>query len=135
MNLTLAEQIASSIQAWHNCHESGNLEWLHRHEDEADTLASSLLPSGSGFDNGTSIDWDNSTGEKLVFNTAFHHMNDGGMYDGWTEHAVTVRPSFFGLNITVSGRNRNDIKDYIAEGFDVALTEMRDHVEWHNLAA
>jgi hypothetical protein len=45
-------------------------------------------------------------------------MNDSGYYDGWTEHVVTVTPSFIGgFNIRVSGRNRNDIKGYIAESF------------------
>jgi hypothetical protein len=48
-------------------------------------------------------------------------MNDTGYYDGWTEHTVTVTPSFSGINIRVSGRNRNDIKDYIHETFSYAL--------------
>lgn len=88
------------------------------------------LPSGSGFDSGTELDWNRSTEDKLVFTTAFHHMNDSGMYDGWTRHNVTVTPSFHhGCNITVSGQNRNDIKDYIAEIFHFALTEEKSQDE------
>ena len=45
-----------------------------------------------------------------------------GMYDGWTEHTVTVRPSLqFGFRLSISGRNRNGIKDYIAEVFGEIL--------------
>jgi hypothetical protein len=86
-------------------------------------IISEYLPSGSGFDSGTSIDVEKTTEEKLVFSTAFHHMNDLGYYVGWTEHRVTVRPSFYGFDIKVSGRNRNDIKDHIAECFDYVLSE------------
>ena len=83
-----------------------------------------LLPSGSGFDAGTQIDLDKSTPEKIVLNTAFHHMNDGGYYDGWTEHTVTVRPSFlWDFDIRVGGRDRNCIKEYIAEMMHQALTQ------------
>lgn len=44
-----------------------------------------------------------------------------GMYVGWTEHTITVTPSFIGLNVKVSGRNRNEIKDYIADHFSDCL--------------
>jgi hypothetical protein len=92
----------------------------NRHKLTIANLIKQHLPSGSGFDNGTAIDVSKSHAEKLVFTTSFHHMNDGG-YDGWTDHTVTVTPSFQGINIRISGRNRNDIKDAIHEAFDVAL--------------
>lgn len=81
------------------------------------------MPSGSGFDVGTKIDEDKSRPDRLVFDTEFHHMNEAG-YDGWTQHTVSVKPSFvFGLDITISGRDRNEIKDYIHESFSLALGE------------
>ena len=102
--------------------------WRDRHEDLADQLVREHMPSGSGFDSGTKLDWDASHAEKLVFTTAFHHMNENGYYDGWTEHVVTVTPSLaHGFHLRISGRNRNDIKEYIDEQFRYAL--MRD-VEW-----
>ncbi len=114
----VANEIAGLIVAIKNCEISGNQEW-HRaqHRDRLKSILRNYLPSGCGFDNGTEIDIENSSSEKLVFHTSFHHMNENGMYDGWTEHKITVKPSFFGLNISVSGRNRNDIKDFIAEEF------------------
>lgn len=85
-------------------------------------------PRGSGFDSGTKIDLDRSRADRLVFNTAFHHMNEHGYYDGWTEHTVTVRPTFGTTpEVRISGRNRNGIKDYIADTFYLWLTTKVQH--------
>jgi hypothetical protein len=113
--------IANAVQARANCITSGNKEWQAKHEETIENIIKEQLPSGGGFDNGTQIDLNRSNGERLVFTTAYHHMNDGGYYDGWTEHAITVTPNFSNIRIKVSGRNRNDIKDYIAEMFHNAL--------------
>jgi hypothetical protein len=96
-------------------------EWFDKHEDKILALVKEHMPSGSGFDSGTTIDFDASHAEKLVFSMSFHHMNNNGYYDGWTEHTVTVTPSFQGINLRISGRNRNDIKEYIHETFMYAL--------------
>jgi hypothetical protein len=120
----LYSEMAKSVQARLNCetNEKGNTnEWHARHEDALDMMAD-MLPSGSGFDSGTKIDLERSHGGKLVLTTSYHHINENGYYCGWTEHTVTVTPSFGGFNIRVSGRNRNDIKDYISDTFCHALT-------------
>ena len=80
-------------------------------------LEREFLPSGSGFNNGTRIDLDACTESKLVFTTSFHHTDEGGSYDGWTDHKVTVLATFGDHLIKVTGRNRNEIKDYIADYF------------------
>lgn len=132
----LYQAIASLVSARLNCIKSGNVEWKSRHHDAIEQLVE-FLPSGSGIDNGTKIDLDASTPEKLVFTFGFHHMNDAGMYDGWTEHILTVRPSLqFDIATTISGRNRNDIKDYLYETYGYALTQdvWQDATEpyaWH----
>lgn len=93
-------------------------DWKETHRRNILALVAEKLPSGGGFDNGTQLDLDASTPDKLVFTTAFQHMSDHGYYDGWTEHTVTITPSFIGgVTVKVSGKNRNDIKDYIAEVF------------------
>jgi hypothetical protein len=100
-------------------------EWFDRHEDTIERIVRDFLPHGSGVDNGVKFDFDHSTGEKLVLHTSFHHMDENGFYDGWTDHTVTVRPSLrFGFDLSVSGRNRNEIKDYLADCFsgDLGLT-------------
>jgi len=101
--------------------------WEDTHEATIAHLVDDLMPSGSGFDNGTRIDLDRSHAEKLVFTTSYHHMNDGGYYDGWTDHVITVTPSFRGVNIRVSGRNRNGLADIVFDTFDHAL---KTEVEW-----
>lgn len=95
-------------------------EWIEKHNATIKMLTDQHLPSGSGFDNGTAFIENQSHAGKLVFETEFHHMNESG-YDGWTQHTVTVTPSFQGINIRISGRNRNDIKELIHQAFDSAL--------------
>lgn len=97
--------------------------------DEALRLVSEHLPSGSGFDNGTRLSvgrcWITGSQphpDRLVFLTDFHHMDEHGGYDGWTNHEVTIQPAWGGVSIRVNGRNRNDIKDLIHEAFQTALT-------------
>ena len=83
-----------------------------------DHLARNYLPSGSGFDAGTTVDLDKSTPNKIVLNTSFHHPDDNGGYDGWTVHVVTIRPDFVhGVDVQVSGRNKHDVKSFISETF------------------
>jgi len=122
---TLIKAIASRICAIENCRKRPPLNPDAKADHEA-TLRrlEKLLPSGSGFDDGTTIDLDRSTSDKIVLLTAFHHMDEMGDYDWWTEHTITVEPSFvFGLAIKVSGKNRNDINNYIAETFQCDLSQ------------
>lgn len=109
--------IASAFQARLNCEQNGNIDWQVAHGDRINRLVDWYLPRGAGFDSGTTFDYEASTPQRLVFQTSFHHMNDGGYYDGWTEHTVIVTPTFDGVNVRVTGRDRNDIKDYIADLF------------------
>ncbi len=124
MKRPLYQVLASLVQARINCIESNNTEWRDNHEERIEALVKEHMPRGSGFDAGTTLDLDKSTGEKLVFKTSYHHMNDYGVYDGWTEHVVTVKPSLmYGVNLMISGRNRRDIKDYMYDVFYDALKE------------
>ncbi len=120
---TLIRQIATLIAQRQNCIAAGNQTWLNVATDRLNAIAENRLPSGSGIDAGTAIDLDASTPEKIVFTTEFHHMNENGFYDGWTAHRITVRPAFDGIAVAVSGRNRNDIKEYLADVFSGCLQE------------
>lgn len=130
MKTTVAQALANCIIAMRNCKgpaafgsEERKTHWYHEHKRRAEQIARDCLPSGSGFDNGTIIDTEASTPTMLVLATSFHHMNDVGMYDRWTEHTVKVEPAFIGLEIRVTGRDWNGIKDYIAETFDYVLSQ------------
>jgi hypothetical protein len=122
METKLYTKIACLLEAMENCKASNNREWYDKHFFEVKRLVKEHMPSGAGLDRGTDIDLSVSEPERLVFNTQFHHMDEHGVYDGWTEHKVTVRPSLCtGIVMTVSGRNRNAIKDHIYECFQGAL--------------
>ena len=117
----LVTQIASLVDARQTCIERKNTEWIAKHTDRLKHFET-LLPSGSGWDRGTTIDLVKSTPERLVLFGSFHHMNDGGYYDGWTDHEIVVTPSLqFGFTVKVTGRDRNDIKEYLTGLFLEAL--------------
>lgn len=114
--------LSRAIGARARCEEKNNEEWVTKHTETIDEIIDSL-PSGSGFDHGTELD-DSSTPERIVFNTAYHHMNDGGYYDGWTERQVILTASLeMGYQLKITGRDRNDIKSYIHECFSLVLGE------------
>ena len=130
-NRTLAETIFDLSVAIENCERSGNHEWRATHRESlAACLA--MLPSGSGIDSGTTlvgvitgrVARRNGTRERIVFACEFHHMDTHGGYDGWTRHKITVRPSFTGLDIEISGNNRNDIKEYLHDVYYDSLTQI-----------
>lgn len=119
----LVQKIASLVQARLGCVQTGNAEWERKHKEKIYRLVKEHMPSGSGFDDGTAIDLYRSTPERLFFDTQVHHMNENGYYDGWTTHGVSVTPSLLeGIHLEISGRDRNDIKDFIHEAFFSALT-------------
>lgn len=126
MPKTLINAIAETLAAHRNCVQSGNREWQAKHAARLAQLAD-RLPSGSGIDHGTTIDVDASTTDRVVLRTSYHHMNDGGMYDGWTEHRIVVRPSFIGgIDLAIGGRDRNGIKEYLFDVFAQTLLEPVD---------
>lgn len=119
----LYSELSNMIEARRNCAQSTDKsEWFERHTDMIESLVEQHLPHGSGFDSGTKIDMDASRADKLVFTTEFHHMDEWGGYDGWTEHTVTVTPALSNnFHLRISGRNRNDIKEMMYQDFDYAL--------------
>jgi hypothetical protein len=126
---TLAQQIASLADARRTCQKLGNHDWYTNHSEALERIARDYLPSGSGIDSGTQIDLDATGFDKIVLTTSYHHMNENGCYDGWTDHKITIRPSFLGLDITIGGRNRNDIKDYLHEVFHHCLSSECDEIQ------
>lgn len=117
------EWIAQKVVAINNCRVAGLDDWLERHTETLEAFVRNSAPSGSGFDDGARLDLECSNARRLVFTTAFHHMDAHGSYDGWTEHTVTVHADLaLGFTLTVSGRDRDGIKDYIADVFHAWLS-------------
>ena len=120
--MKIYQQIASLINAIETCQRTGNA-WEFKHKDTLRALVKEYMPSGSGFDSGTKL-LEESTPNKLMFKADFHHMDENGMYDGWSTHTITVKPSLqFDFVLSVSGEDRDGIKAFIEEAFDAALID------------
>lgn len=119
---TIAQALASAVIARANCIQSDNTEWRDRWERRIQSLVRDHMPSGSGIDTGTTIDLDRSSAEALRFTFSFHHMNENGYYDGWTDHVLIVRPDWSGVALKITGRDRNDTKGYLYQTYDYALS-------------
>jgi len=133
MKLPLYQLIARAGDAANYCAKRGSKEWLQVWEDLLAQCEEQLLPSGSGFNAGTKIEYAGS--DKIVLRTSFHHMNEHGYYDGWTEHVIVAVPNFiYELDLKVGGRNKNGVKEYIADVFyEVLRREVvydGEKVEW-----
>ena len=118
----VAQAISTAIQARENCLKSGNREWWAKWNNEIAHIVANVLPSGSGWDDGTSIDDAKTTADKIVLFGSWHHTDESGGYRGWTNHEIIITPAFTGVNIRVMGRDRNGIKDYLAEMFHQVMT-------------
>lgn len=116
------EFIAIKLDAINRCEETGNTEWYNRHSEELEKVLKNALPQGSGFDSGCELLDELCNENKLVFSADFHHMTEHGYYDGWSEHKVIATPSFIGgFTLRITGKNRNGIKEYIADVFHEIL--------------
>lgn len=112
------KELAGKFNAFQNCVKSNNIEWKEKHEDSINAMLENL-PHGSGIDAGVKFDWQSSNPEKLVFTFGFHHLNENGYYDGWTEHKAIITASlYFGIKINITGKDRNQIKDYLHDLFN-----------------
>ena len=139
--MKIYEKIAHIVAAIRNCEKSNNKVWLEKWVLQLGQLMKQA-PSGSGIDCGTKIRMEPnvtnskhsrcynhislaSTGERLIFDTSYHHMDDVGYYDGWTEHTITVTGSLTsGFKLAISGRDRNDIKEYLHEVYSFWLDDV-----------
>jgi hypothetical protein len=123
------QQLAQSFDAYLRCQEGQSLnpDAGGNHREVIERICKLYLPHGSWFDCGTTIDLDGSSPECLVLCTNFHHMDEHGGYDGWTDHAIKVKPSLaFGFDLEIEGEDRDGIHDYIADVFRHALSEFVD---------
>ena len=123
--MQLYQWLATTVEHNANCVKANNQRWQDITESRIESAIRNLMPSGSGFDCDTKFDLGANRGKPyLRFATEFHHMNGVGYYDGWTQHVITVKPCLaHGFTMSISGRNRDQIKDYIYEVFDSTLRQ------------
>jgi hypothetical protein len=121
MKTKLITRIYRSLQALRSNQKINNVEWIEKWSE-----LNNYLPDGSGFDAGCEIDVENSNETKIIILFSFHHLNENGYYEGWTDHKLTCRPTFDGIDMKISGPNKNQIKDYLYDTFDYILNEEHD---------
>jgi hypothetical protein len=99
--MPLYQALATLRRQHANCILSGNEEWENRSKERFDELVRERLPSGSGWDNGSSLGITDGMEElpgkmkirdSLVINGSFHHMDSYGGYAGWSEHTIPAEP-------------------------------------------
>ena len=118
MTRIVYKEIASIIIAIGNCAKSSNTESAKIWPEVLDYIIDNYMPHGSGIDNGIRINKEKSSANKIVLEFGFHFMDDNGYYDGWEDYTLYVRPSLaFGIELSLIGKNRRDIKDYLYELF------------------
>jgi hypothetical protein len=125
------QKLAQTLQAYRNCLDSGNEEWVYKHFDTICSIEKNNLPSGSGFDTGTKIEIDDCNESLIVLWVDYHHMDENGSYCGWSEHRVKVSPTFDGIRIktTCTSDETDDclgVDDHFA---DFIQSEFRDCLE------
>lgn len=132
MKRIVYRELAACIDAMNRCEkwvdekpQTEREHWFNMrliHSNRIKRLVSDYLPRGNGIDYGCEFNFVASNGDKLVFDLSFHHMNESGSYDGWTDHTVTVCASLISdIDIKISGKNRNDIKEYLYQVIEPAL--------------
>lgn len=135
---TLAQEIQGAISALLNSHKHGSPSSVHYWEDYLTAIEQEFLPHGSGFDSGCVISPDESTHDFFVINTSYHHMDENGMYCGWSNHRIKVLPSHIhGIDFKIVSQDHRDpydkrknslksyFMDYLHETFHSILTESR----------
>src|SRR5271166_4047612 len=122
--------IAQTFEARDRCIKDTNrADWIDIHTATIRNVVEEAFPSGSSIDDGVVFDFDASKLNKLVFTLGFHHMDDNGYYDGWTDHSLIVTPSLSSnYSIRLTGENYRDIKDYLYELLSSALDERMIYV-------
>jgi len=106
-------KFARNLAGYQQCKEG----YKGPHE-EAINKYINLLPHGSGIDAGVKFNFDESKPDKLVFSFGFHHMDENGYYDGWSDHKLIITPDLeYGYKIRITGKDRNTIKDYLYQLF------------------
>jgi hypothetical protein len=126
MKYKVYQKIAQCVDARLTCIKRENTAWIAKHEETIEEMIKEYMPHGSGIDGKTTIDYDKSKSDKLVFNSSFHAMNENGFYEGWIDYILSVSPSLIhGFILSIVGQfgQRQDIKDYLYDIYRDALQQ------------
>jgi hypothetical protein len=125
---TPAKYIASTLARIHNLTVRADLGRASEARGALERWVGEHGPSGSGVDRGTVLHFDErSKVSSFKLAADFHHMDAHGAYDGWTCHNVIVTPGWESVDVRVTGRDRNQIKDHLGEMYHQWLNSEIPH--------
>jgi hypothetical protein len=119
MEKHLIPRLAGLVGARLVCLDNGS-DWVERHEAAIEEIVNKL-PFGSGIDNGHTLDYDESSSDKIVINSAYHVMDSNGYYRRWINYRVVITASLqFGFEVAVRGafsrhKDGNDVREYLED--------------------
>ena len=112
---TLVGHIACAVNSMARCNSNGNA-YADKWESLLAHIEKDILPRGSGFDCGCRIERSPRNPAYVQIAFSFHHMDESGRYDGWTEHTATFKPDFeTGFSLHLSGKDHNSAKEYFSD--------------------
>ena len=121
--MELYQELASLLK-WR---KTVNEEYQKQLEDKLDILTN-YLPSGSGFDDGSVVDVNKSNNNKIIIHSAYHHLDNNGFYDGWSNFSIIIKPDLmFGFTLTLIGNTTIrkyfdcDFRNYVIDIFSDTL--------------
>lgn len=118
---TVINKIAQAVVAYHAHKNAGNLRMAEEAEDRVREMAKEFLPSGSGINNGTTVNLIKSNAYILEMFCIFYHI-ENGTYGPRTGHRIIASASLAsGFLLTITGEDYNGIKEYLYDTFRQAL--------------
>lgn len=110
MQETLLRAIARQVKYFHS---SSNGNEAIKHEYALESLMKHM-PSGSGIDAGTKLLLSESSADKLVFEVAYHHMDDNGYYCGWTTRNIIITAGDLNTDYDMDFQEVSNDADFIS---------------------
>ena len=123
MKTTLVSALINTSKLIDNYKSSDHTDWAAFHEEKLAKLCRDHLPRGIGVF-GVSVAA--TTDTKAVFYCLYRHTDKHGYFVCNTAYRIVVRPTFTGLAIRVLGRNKYNVKEYLADQFRDALERIVD---------
>lgn len=117
------QELARTFQAWINCVDAKNELWEGKHKENIEKIMKNF-PQGSGIDNGSKLDYEESKEDRLVINSSYHKMDGNGYYIGWFDFKIIITPSLmFGTNVAIESKMDVYDEQYLVDLFDYFLHE------------